>query len=99
AYDAPVYAPRAFYLGKGLRPSATITYSVYFLATSEELAEVGDDYLLLEAIGTRAAHATAGSRVNLWTRSGNCWPRPSCVGSNDHQTLGSQRRLAARNRG
>jgi acyl-CoA thioesterase len=81
AYLCDNYAPRAFYLGKGPRPSATIAYSVYFVATSEEMAELGDDYTLLEAIGTRAAHSTVGSRVNLWARSGQllatseqlCW--------------------------
>lgn len=81
AYLCDNYAPRAFYLGKGPRPSATIAYSVYFVATSDEIAEVGDDYTLIEVIGTRAAHSTVGSRVNLWTRSGKllatseqlCW--------------------------
>lgn len=70
AYLCDNYAPRAFYLGKGPRPSATIAYSVYFVATSDEMAAVGDDYTLIEAIGTRAAHSIVGSRVNLWTRSG-----------------------------
>jgi acyl-CoA thioesterase len=81
AYLCDNYAPRAFYLGGGPRPSATIAYSVYFMATSDEMAEVGDDFTLLEAIGTRAVQATIGSRVNLWTRSGKllatseqlCW--------------------------
>lgn len=81
AYLCDNYAPRAFYLGKGPRPSATIVYSVYFVATADELAEVGDDFTLIEAIGAGAAHATVGSRVNLWTRSGKllatseqlCW--------------------------
>lgn len=81
AYLCDNYAPRAFYLGKGPRPSATIAYSVYFVATADEVAKVGDDFTLIEAIGTRAAHATVGSRVNLWTRSGTllatseqlCW--------------------------
>lgn len=81
AYLCDNYAPRAFYLGKGPRPSATIAYSVYFVATADELADVGDDYTLLEAIGTRAEQSIVGSRVNLWTRSGRllatseqlCW--------------------------
>lgn len=64
------YAPRAFYIGKGPRPSSTVTYSVYFLATADELAEIGDDYMLIEAVGTQAAQGTVGSRVNLWSRAG-----------------------------
>ena len=81
AYLCDNCAPRAFYLGNGPRPSATITYSVYFLGTPDEMSEAGDDYTLIEAIGTRARHSTVGSRVNLWTRSGKllatseqlCW--------------------------
>lgn len=81
AYLCDNYPPRAFYLGKGPRPSATIAYSVYFVATPDEMADVGDDYTLIEVIGTRAAHSTIGSRVNLWARSGKllatseqlCW--------------------------
>lgn len=77
------YAPRAFYTGKGPRPSSTVTYSVYFLSTAEELAAIGDDYLLLEAIGSRAEQSTVGARVNLWSRAGQllatseqlCWFR------------------------
>ena len=83
AYLCDNAAPRAFYLGKGARPSATVTYSVYFLATAEELAEVGDDFTLMDVIGTRAEASTVGSRVNLWQRNGRllatseqlCWYR------------------------
>ena len=83
AYLADAYAPRIFLCSKGPRPSSTITMSVYFHATPEELAEVGDDYVLSEAIGTRAEHATMGSQVRLWSRKGRllatseqlCWFR------------------------
>jgi acyl-CoA thioesterase len=70
AYLCDNYAPRAFYIGKGPRPSSTVVYSIYFLATADELAKVGDDYTLLEAIGTQASQGTVGSRVNLWSRAG-----------------------------
>ncbi len=81
AYLCDNYAPRAFYTGKGPRPSSTIAYSVYFLSTTDEMTAVGDDYVLIEAIGSRAAQGTIGSRVNLWSRAGTllatseqlCW--------------------------
>ena len=47
--------------------SATMTLSVYFLATAAELDAVGDGYLLSEAIGTRGADATCGQRARLWS--------------------------------
>lgn len=83
AYLCDNYAPRAFYIGKGMRPSSTVTYSVFFVATPEEISLVGEDFTLIDAIGTRAIDGTAGSRVNLWSRSGTllatseqlCWYR------------------------
>ena len=38
--------------GPGIRPSATITMSVYFHATSEELAGAGADDVMVEAVGS-----------------------------------------------
>jgi acyl-CoA thioesterase len=70
AYLADQFAPRSFYWGVGLRPSATITMSVYFHATEEELAEVGSDYILNEATGTRGSHATSGQQARMWSRTG-----------------------------
>jgi len=70
AYVADQYAPRSFYWGDGMRPSATITLSVYFLATAAELAAVGTDYVLNEATGTRGAHSTSGQQARLWSRDG-----------------------------
>ena len=70
AYLADQYAPRSFYWGVGARPSATLTMSVYFHATDEELADVGSDYILNEATGTRGAHATSGQQARLWSRTG-----------------------------
>jgi acyl-CoA thioesterase len=57
--------------------------STYFLAAPEELAAVGDDYVLSEAEGTRIEHSLVGSRSRLWSRQGNllatteqlCWFR------------------------
>jgi acyl-CoA thioesterase len=69
-YLADAYAPRIFFKSKGPRPSATITMSVYFFASDEELHAVGDDYILSEVTGTRAEQSTVGSRARMWSRSG-----------------------------
>ncbi len=65
AYLADQFAPRSFYWGAGMRPSATLTMSVYFHATAEDLAEAGTEYLLNEATGTRGAHNTSGQQARL----------------------------------
>jgi acyl-CoA thioesterase len=70
AYLADQYAPRSFFWGVGVRPSATLTMSVYFHGTSEEIAAVGDDYVLNEATGTRGEQSTSGQQARLWSRSG-----------------------------
>lgn len=70
AYLCDNYPPRAFFTGKGIRPSSTVTYSVYFVGKPEEIAAVGDDFTLIDVIGTRAIDGTAGSRANLWSRHG-----------------------------
>ncbi|MEQ1755827.1 MAG: thioesterase family protein [Micropepsaceae bacterium] len=83
AYLCDNYPPRPFFTSKGLRPSSTVAYSVYFVATPEEIAAVGEDFTLIDVIGTRAVNGTAGSRVNLWSRAGTllatseqlCWYR------------------------
>jgi acyl-CoA thioesterase len=70
AYLSDQFAPRSFYWGAGLRPSATLALSVTFFATDEELADAGTDHLLNEATGTRGAHAASGQQGRFWSRSG-----------------------------
>jgi acyl-CoA thioesterase len=70
AYLADQFAPRSFYWGVGPRPSATITMSVYFHATEDEISEVGTGYILNEATGTRGSHATSGQQGRLWSPGG-----------------------------
>ena len=62
--------PRSFFWSEGPRPSSTLTLSVYFHATTEELAAVGDDELLSEAFATRGAQATSEEHLRLWSRQG-----------------------------
>ena len=67
----PVRAARSFFWGVGFRPSATLTLSVYFHGTAEEIDAVGDDYLLNEATGTRPGEqSTSGQQARLWSRGG-----------------------------
>lgn len=70
AYLSDSYAPRIYLKSQGPRPSSTTTMSIYFFATREQLAAVGDDYVLIDAVGTRAEQGTIGSQARLWSRSG-----------------------------
>jgi acyl-CoA thioesterase len=70
AFLADHRAPRSFFWSDGPRPSATLTLSVYFHATHEELAAVGDDDVLSEAFGTRGAQSTSEEHLRLWSRQG-----------------------------
>ena len=83
AFLSDLGAPRIFFVSDGPRISSTITLSVYFLATSAELASCGNDYILSEMIGTRAEAATVASRKDMWSGDGRllatteqlCWFR------------------------
>ncbi|WP_426574666.1 acyl-CoA thioesterase [Aquihabitans sp. McL0605] len=70
AYLADQYPPRSFYWGAGPRPSASVTLSVYFHATVAELDAVGDDHVLVDAVGTRGAESTSGQQARIWSRGG-----------------------------
>jgi acyl-CoA thioesterase len=70
AYFADQLAPRAFFWSDAPRPTATITMSVFFHATDEEINAVGDDYILVGGAGTRGERSTSGLRAELWSRKG-----------------------------
>ena len=70
AYLADQYAPRSSYWGPGPRPAATLTMSIYFHGTADEIAESGDDYLMNEATDTRGEQSTSGQQAILWSRRG-----------------------------
>jgi len=70
AYLSDPRAPRSFSWSAGPRPSATLTMSIWFHATDEELAQVGDDHLLSEAFGTGGAQGTSEEHLRLWSRQG-----------------------------
>ena len=70
AFLADHREPRSFFWGESPRPSATLALSVYFHATPEELAAVGDDDVLNEAFATRGAQSTSEEHLRLWSRQG-----------------------------
>ncbi len=83
AFLADLGWPRVFAISEGPRASSTITMSVYFLATDDEIAAVGDDYVLCDMIGTRIEASLVGTKSDLWSAGGNllatteqlCWIR------------------------
>jgi hypothetical protein len=83
AYLCDVYAPRVFHISKGPRPSSTVALSLTILAGPDELAAIGEDWILTEAMATRIEQSQAGSAARLWSRAGKllatseqlCWFR------------------------
>ncbi len=83
ALFADMFPPRVF-AATGERFSAsTITFSTYFHASAEEVAETGADYILLEGRGRRGSYGTCDVTAALWRRDGHllatteqlCWFR------------------------
>lgn len=81
AYLCDVLVPRVFYISKGPRPTSTVTLSLNILAGAEELASLGDDWILNEVTATRIEQSQAGSHAGHWSRAGKllatseqlCW--------------------------
>jgi hypothetical protein len=62
--------PRAFYaLGRNVR-TTTLSLSAYLYATAEDLAAVGEDFILIECDGSVGAHGASGERSSYWSRDG-----------------------------
>lgn len=66
--DAPL--PRIFLVTPTPSPIATMTMSVYFHATPEAFAEVGGDYVLVDAVCQSGHDGFHDQSVKLWSRSG-----------------------------
>ena len=63
-------APRAMYaLGPTIR-TTTLTLTAYLHATAEELAEIGNDYILVECEGRVGGGGASDERSSYWSRSG-----------------------------
>jgi acyl-CoA thioesterase len=62
--------PRIFTISPALRPSATLTLSINFLAGGSELAACGDDFILSEMVATRIEQSVVGTKKTMWSRAG-----------------------------
>ncbi|HEY1750827.1 MAG TPA: thioesterase family protein [Caulobacteraceae bacterium] len=63
-------APRAMYaLGPTIR-TTTLSLTCYLHATAEELAEIGDDFILIECEGRVGGGGASDERSSYWSRSG-----------------------------
>jgi len=62
--------PRAMYaLGRSVR-TTTLSLTAYLHATAEEIAEVGDDFILVECEGRVGNAGASDERSSYWSRSG-----------------------------
>jgi len=76
--------PRTFYALGPTVMSTTLSLTVYLHATAEEIAEVGDDFVLIEYEGRVGGHGASDERSSYWSRSGKllatseqlAWYRP-----------------------
>lgn len=63
-------APRAFYaLGHGAM-TTTLSLTVYLHGTAQEIAEAGQDYILIECEGRVGGGGTSDERSSYWRRDG-----------------------------
>jgi acyl-CoA thioesterase len=56
-------------LGPTIR-TTTLSLTAYLHATAEELAEVGDDYILVECEGRVGGGGASDERSSYWSRAG-----------------------------
>ncbi len=62
--------PRAMYaLGRAVN-TTTLSLTAYLHATAEELAEVGEDFILIECEGRVGSRGASDERSSYWSRSG-----------------------------
>ena len=63
-------APRAMYaLGHTIR-TTTLSLTAYLHATAAELAEIGDDFILVECEGRVGGGGASDERSSYWRRDG-----------------------------
>ena len=78
-------APRAFYALGPTVMTTTLSLTAYLHATAEEIAEVGDDFILVECEGRVGGGGASDERSSYWTRDGKllatseqlAWYRPA----------------------
>jgi acyl-CoA thioesterase len=63
-------APRAMYaLGRSVS-TTTLSLTVYLHATAEEIAGIGDDFILVECEGRVGGRGASDERSSYWSRAG-----------------------------
>jgi acyl-CoA thioesterase len=70
AYLVDNYPPRSWTRRTEPGPYSTITLAAYFLATDAELAQLGDDDVLLDVTSSRAEASTVAAHARIWSRDG-----------------------------
>jgi acyl-CoA thioesterase len=70
AMFADLFPPRVFYALPGMRPSSTVSLSIYFHATADELAAIGPDFVLTEGAGRSGSAGTFDLTASIWRRDG-----------------------------
>ena len=63
-------APRAMYALGPVVNTTTLSLTVYLHATVEEIAEVDDDFILVECEGRVGGHGASDERSSYWRRDG-----------------------------
>jgi hypothetical protein len=64
---ADIVAPRSFLLQPGFAPSSTVSMTVYFTASSQELLASTDSWLLMDIDGSIARRGFFDHRVAIWS--------------------------------
>lgn len=67
---ADLYPPRIFLRRPARAPATTVSMTVYFHGSDEELGAVGDDFILAEAEGRHFNAGTFDHHAALWRRDG-----------------------------
>ena len=67
--DTPM--PRTFFLDPTPRFGATVQYDLQIFCTREELAELGSEFLLIEATSDRVRSGRFSAQTRIWSQSGN----------------------------
>lgn len=63
-------APRAWYALGSTARNTTLSLTAYLHATAEEIAQVGEDFILVECEGRVGGGGAADERSSYWTRDG-----------------------------
>jgi hypothetical protein len=70
AMFADLFTPRLVYSPAGMRPSSTVSLTLYFHATADEIAAIGPDFVLQHGVGRSGAAGIFDMTASLWRRDG-----------------------------